>query len=127
LMVPMWHILATYISTGSILYWSCAGAFDAFWYPILILVGAKWNLLHQVLVGCSALCNLIPQLCSNRTHEKLYEPWSGFGKPTLRWLDQCVVWSNRAHMTWELAFGELYLWVMSIYKATGEETFDPVR
>jgi hypothetical protein len=127
LLIPMWHLIVEYISTRSILLWLCVGAIGALLYPALLLARAKWNFIHQVLVGWSALCNLIPQPSSNRTHERLDESWSRLGEPTCRWPDQCIVWCDRDHRTWELSSRELYLWVMFIYKDVGKETLDPLH
>ena len=55
LLIPMWHLFVAYLSTGLALIESCVGATDALCYPILLMDGAKWNLLHQVLVGWPAL------------------------------------------------------------------------
>jgi hypothetical protein len=51
LLIPMWHLQATYFSIGLILVKPCADAINALWYPILLPTGAKWSLLHQVLVS----------------------------------------------------------------------------
>jgi hypothetical protein len=89
LLAPMWHLWVAYISIGSILLKLCASIIDDLLYQILLLVRAKWILLHQVLVSRLAPCTLFPQP-SNKKLGRLGESWSGLEEPTCRPLVQCV-------------------------------------
>jgi len=116
ILVPTWHLLATYISIGSTLIIPYIDTIDAFRYPILLLARSKWSLLHQFMASWFSPWNLIWIHYSIKTHEIIYETWSELYLLSCMPLFQCIRWSYRVHRNLVLYFGAFYLWLVFVYR-----------